>query len=477
MMARAYLDTWAGGEFFPKNWEPILGPQKFGGFHSTVSILLAGLNAYFSVPLPVSLKIINVIAFSFYDFSILFFLTCFFALKRGTFNLIHLLGFLSVSYLSPFPSRFLGSGGGAHVLASAFGVFVLGLVLNLYRNRPRSENPYLMIALLCLVSLSIHPMPIFHTLLLAPFFVCLFLFYHQKSMSLKEDFQPFFKLLIYAIIFCLPIVVTFSRPLGPYQDSIKLWISHVKTTYSISYTWQQDLPIFWGELLAFCFFILKQFGLHISILACIHIFVGRRTIIHQYYYHLFVIMLALMWFGSSLPFIGSAFYPDRMMQFGFIFLSVNLIWALSKLENVSNSRLVFAGTILVVSFFSITRFTWSYVIQAGKNVLLTEEDMQVIKEIPKFVEKNQMIETSYHDAGAWIPSLVGRPVSEPHYHLSMEMSWKEYKKNIGNQERKFIFTGSRCNQDPACKISCEGAHRQVLIEKGSSKFCYYDQEG
>lgn len=468
MMVRIYLETWNEGLLIPSTWEPILGEQSFWGFHSLLGPIVA--LAIFALPISMisALKIVNVIAFSLYDLSILYFFLTFFKLRVHQFKLNHFLGFLSVCYLSPFPSRFLGSGGGVYIFSASIAIFALSHLINIFQLKSPSIHDYIALNILLVLALLIHPMPAFHTLAFSPLIILAFLVYHNKTVFSQRNLLIYINIVVFFALISSPITITFSRPAGAYLDAIYDWIRTVKSHYSIDFLWTEKIPDSIHQFVLFLTFLGKQFFPHLIFTAVLLFLKKKSPNTNRPFFMIFFVSTLLIWFGSSLPYIGMAFYPDRLIQYCYILFAIIITMLLGQIQYQSTLR-----TILLAVFFiaSAGRFTWSYLIQANSRILLSPSDMTVIQKIPNFVKKNEIINTHYMDAGAWIPALIGRAVLEPHFHISFQEAWMNYRKRAISQQKKlFFFAGNYCNQDKKCTNKCKSQSKNQIRHE-NSWFC------
>ena len=467
MMARIYIETWSEGSLLPSTWEPVLGDKNFWEFHSLLAPIVAIICYILPINIIIILKIVNFIAFSLYDFSILILILTFFKYKKNEIPLNLFIAFISICYLSPFPSRFLGSGGGVYIFSSSLAILSVSYLIKIYQLSSSALSHYIAIIFLLLVSLLIHPMPAFHFLAFSPFIIWAYLINQQHTITLKHV-MIYLKTTIYFFIICSPIILTFTRPTDTYHDSIFEWINHIKFSYSSRYFWDSDLPIHIKEVISFVAFLFKQFFPHIFIAAAF-IFLDKRTIrTNKMFYFIFLLSTFLTWFGSYLPLIGISLYPDRLIQYCYIIFGIIIALTLDqhKWSQSMSGKLIVTFVILG----SISRFSWSYLIQANSKVLLTKSDMIVIDKIKPLVGKDDLINTTYMDAGAWIPTLIGRKVSNPHVHISFEKDWENYKNKL-KTKNSFNFAGHNCTLNPKCINKCINSQNTILIKSKNSIFC------
>ena len=164
-LSRIVLHHWQDGRLWPANLQPILGEQNFGVFALLPSFVFAAVEYFIPGSLLFQLKLMTATGFALYDLASLSILR-FFILPGSQRSLsVGLVAILVVfvSYASPVPQRFLGSGGGMYVLSSAISLFAINLSLRFSNagNIKRVIGPMLFV-----ISGLVHPMPAFHGLVL-----------------------------------------------------------------------------------------------------------------------------------------------------------------------------------------------------------------------------------------------------------------------------------------------------------------------
>lgn len=467
-MVRVYLEHWENGALIPRTWAPIFGAPNFFGFHSLIAPIIALWEWLWQGSLIFLLKLVNMLGFLIYDLSVI---SLFFAMKDTT-NFRHktntsiFVALLFTNYLSPFPSRFMGSGGGVFIFSAGIAIFALAKLIETIKTTDKFVfRSTLLISSLFFISLLIHPLSNPYVLMLSPFF--LFVSADRiKPEVLRREYSLSFAMLGVAALCALPVLLNQARPQLEYLAKIQDWIAIIKNTYAMPIpSMEAGLDYWLGEPLYFLSFVAKQFGIQLALV----IYLASIHSIDNFFLKLVAFFTAagMVWFGTNIPGFGYLFYPDRLSIFLNLMLGLVFLQVFQQVILSQKAQMMVKLCVLSIFCLSLARFSWSYLIQANKHDYLSSFDQKVILQIPELMTEQSLVEIRYHSAGVWIPALAGVNVSEPHVHISFEHLWNRFKGRL--PAPKYGFQSHNCHADE-CNI-CAARGAKILIQKGKSKFC------
>ncbi|NRA44817.1 MAG: hypothetical protein HRU09_07670 [Oligoflexales bacterium] len=469
-MVRVYLEHWENGTLIPETWAPIFGAPRFFGFHSLLAPIVALGEWCWQGSLIFLLQFVNVLGFLIYDLAVI---SLFFAIKhtaklQNNTNSTIFSALLFTNYLSPFPSRFIGSGGGVFVFSAGLAILALAKAIELINFKQKSLlRQTLLISGLFFISILIHPLSSPYALMLAPFFLLI----SSRRIGpelLRFEYTRAFAVLGVAVFCSLPVLLTQARPHMEYLFKIQDWIAIIKNSYSMPIpTSEAGLSNQFGKPLQFFAFVAKQFGIQLSLI----IFLASTHSVKDFFLNpiAFSTAAGMVWFGTDIPGFGYLFYPDRLSVFLNLMLGIIFFQVIQDVFISQRASMIVMLSVFSILCLSLGRFTWSYLVQASSHDYLSSSDKNVIMQIPELMTEHGLVETRYHSAGVWIPALAGINVSEPHVHISFEHLWHRFKGRM--PEAKYGFQSQHCRGDE-CGI-CTERGAQILIQKGNSKFCRF----
>lgn len=461
-LAKIYSQSWQNGQIWPRDYNPIYGPFPLHGFHSILGPIIAFFLTIWPNSLFLLLKILNAAAFILCDGAIALILHRI-SKHEGNRNVYVFLVTLLVNYASPVPGRFLASGGGVFVFAYGLSLFGLYEIIKVVISPTKQQARLLKIMGLFLLSVLIHPMPSFHTLLFTPFFL-----YFIATENNINYWKQVFSILVSVALSLTPIYFIYAIYGSSYSSAIYSWLKVVKDHYTL-FPYTHENPIYYSEqVLSFLGFLLKQFSFLIPVFFYMILY-DRHGARLKTFIFLFSGMVILTWFGSFLPFVGKSFYPDRMMHHVIILSGLALMATLKKNIKIKEMS---KWLVFYIVFLSTVRFSWNYIYQGQEKQVITHHDMNVISYIQRTVDSKSLIYNDYYGAGIWIPALTGYPVSEPHFHIAMEKTWLSFKNSLIDDSlvKKYGFDTQKCSRGLQCKKLCT-VPAEILFQSDKSTFC------
>jgi hypothetical protein len=239
-----------------------------------------------------------------------------------------------------------------------------------------------------LVSFLNHPIPgVF-----APFFVLSVVFASEKLyLPAMRDIKSVVAKTFYFSIPLFPVFLIFTTPSPHVISLVEQWLKYVRGTYSqmpILGELTDTLPgVYWG-IARFPMFLLKQFGVFFIFIVAfsrLH-FVSRQAI---RWFIAAIFFSAVVWFGSVLPRVGIALYPDRGAPLvACLFASALLSVVQEQIRGSKNQKIpqtIKSIVTIAIVCLSITRYAWNYLIQPVPLALVTNSDLAVINQIQNLI--------------------------------------------------------------------------------------------
>lgn len=473
-MVRLYIENWKQGNGFPTTLLPLFGEANFFFFHSILSIPIAYIEFLFPNSVIFILQIVTVIAFVLYDIAVLFLLQWIqnyiktdFKIECKNISYFCMSIFFLVNYGTGNPHRFLTSGGMIFIFSGAIALFGLLYVLKLFYEENYHFKHSIVAGVCFLCSFLIHPL----SLIFMPFLFGTLLL----MLTPYEKFNIFFFKILFQknwkfytaclIVFLIPLPILILSYYTPQEETSRIvlkYITEIRKEYSFSFLKNHFLQMIG--------FVIKQFA-HLMLLSLFFLFFQKRIYVRSFV--AIFLFVFISWYGFYLPKIGLLIYIDRISQFIAISMGGLLIFQKEHFrKNRFQGKWIQYLPFLVVAYIftiSSVRYIWNYVVQPNQFVLLTQNDMEIIQKIPNIAEKESIIFNNYYDAGIWIPTLIGYPITVPHIHFSQYYEWKNYKKILLSRNDHYGFVGEKCYSVYSCKNICK--NQLILLRKEKSTFC------
>jgi hypothetical protein len=96
---------------------------------------------------------------------------------------------------------------------------------------------------------------------------------------------------------------------------------------------------------------------------------------------------------------------------------------------------LFLAALISMAFPMMYWYLWGI-----RHVTVTHDDLAAIEWIAENTPEEALIGTNYGDAGVWIPALIGRAVTNPHWHILHKDEVEAWQKEL---EPDFVFVGAK----------------------------------
>lgn len=440
----AALITQANG--IPASYEPILNIQHFDtfpvGFHVlTALIALIGKMEIYRASF--IMTCFSYAALTFALFSLLS--TCFDWLPS-------LATAVCCSFLTRDPQRFVCWGGNPTVLALTFIIVLIPLFAK-FESSPL-RNTLLAASFVCAVLLT-------HTVVFVQSAYILSFSLMAAGLVAKrfDKTNVILLLLVAALIFLLatPYLLNLNDRLvtGHTLDWIKNWVRNTE------HAWQGSV--------ANCLWTIPSYvrqrlltsnlsGIMLQLLACYGALILVKKNLQALSFCLaFLLGCGLLIANARywlLPF-SSAIYPERVAVMIIVPLSVLVAAALTDLSvkaarlhffnrvSVRRTTIIVLLAILAISSFQHGRRLYATCI--SKLTAVGSDDLKAILWLKANTPSTALVENNYGDAGAWIPAIAERPVTDPHINV---VYLDKRQKPAGTAS--YVFIGAKCIYPESC---------------------------
>lgn len=430
----------------PASYEPILNIQHFDtfpvGFHAiTALIALSGEIELYRAS---------------------FIMTCFsyaaltlalFSLLKTCFDwLPSLVTALCCSFLTRDPQRFVCWGGNPTIFALTFIIVLIPLFAKLESSPLR--NTLLAASLVCAVFLT-------HTVVFVQSAYILSFSLLAAGLVTKRFNKTNVTLLLVvaALIFLLAT---------PYLLNLN---NRLVTDYTLDWikNWVRNTEHAWQGSVANCLWTIPSYvrqrlltrnlsGIMLQLMACY----GALVLVKKNLQALSFCLAFLLGCGLlianarywSLPF-SSAIYPERVAVMIIIPLSVLVAAGLTDVSmkvarlhffnQVSMRRITVALLLLALAVSSFQHGCRFYATCISKLAAVSSDDLKAILWLKANTPSTALVENNYGDAGAWIPAIAERPVTDPHINVVYLDKCQKPAENAS-----YVFIGAKCIYSESC---------------------------